>query len=133
MSRERTGGFNLSRREQNFLFNLFSREQLISADPPSLPLQNHPRKELSTMSARRAIGNIARRRLVPPKPQKTYVRWYMKWADVAHKAVVLTCVGVTRNHSFRIVVNNDSVLRCRSGLHVHPKSKEQRRITSKTD
>jgi Cytochrome oxidase c assembly len=48
------------------------------------------------MSARQALGSIARRRLVPPKPQKNYVKWYMKWADKAHKAVVLTCVGVTR-------------------------------------
>jgi len=47
------------------------------------------------MSARQVFNNIARRRLVPPKPQKSYVKWYMSWADTAHKAVVLTCVGVT--------------------------------------
>ena len=48
------------------------------------------------MSARQAFGNIARHRLVPPKSTKVYVKWYMNWADTAHKAVVLTCVGVTR-------------------------------------
>jgi hypothetical protein len=47
------------------------------------------------MSARQLLNNVARRRLVPPKPQKQYVKWYMNWADTAHKAVVLTCVGVT--------------------------------------
>jgi hypothetical protein len=55
----------------------------------------HPSPTPSTMSARQAFGNIARRRLVPPKPQKSHVRWYMNWADTAHKAIVLTCVGVT--------------------------------------
>jgi Cytochrome oxidase c assembly len=48
-----------------------------------------------SMSARQAFNTIARRRLIPPKPQKTYVKWYMNWADKAHKAIVLTCVGVT--------------------------------------
>ena len=49
------------------------------------------------MSARQAASTIARRRLVTPRPPKSYVKWYMNWADTAHKAVVLTCVGVTRN------------------------------------
>lgn len=49
------------------------------------------------MSTRQLFNNIARRRLVPPQPQKQYVKWYMNWADTAHKAVVLTCVGVTSN------------------------------------
>lgn len=64
----------------------------------SLP-NGHPRSSQdvpsATMSARQMFNNIARRRLVPPKPQKSYVKWYMSWADTAHKAVVLTCVGVT--------------------------------------
>jgi len=52
------------------------------------------------MSARQAFNNIARRRLVPPKPEKKYVKWYMNWADTAHKAVVWTCVGVTGKPRF---------------------------------
>ena len=61
---------------------------------------NHP-SDKPSMSARQAFGNIARRRLVAPKPTKGYVKWYMNWADTAHKAVVLTCVGVTRMPPFQ--------------------------------
>jgi len=46
-------------------------------------------------AARRLAGTIARNRLVSPKPEKKYVKWYMELADRAHKAVVLLCVGVT--------------------------------------
>ena len=53
----------------------------------------------TSMLARRTLSTVARNRLVPPKPQKQYVRWYMNWADMAHKAVVLTCVGVTSKSS----------------------------------
>jgi hypothetical protein len=49
------------------------------------------------MSARQVFNKLPLRRVVPPKPQKAYVKWYMNWADTIHKAVVLTCVGVTGN------------------------------------
>jgi hypothetical protein len=77
-----------------------------------------------TMSARQALNTIARRRLVPPKPQKTYVKWYMNWADTAHKAVVLTCVGVTCTKTIRGQANEFSVLWRWGSLYVLPESQE---------
>jgi len=46
-------------------------------------------------TVRPTFGNIARRRIVPPKPPPKYVTWYVKLADRLHKGIVLTCVGVT--------------------------------------
>jgi hypothetical protein len=88
---------------------------------------------ITTMSARHALGAIARRRLVPPKPQKTYVKWYMNWADTAHKAVVLTCVGVTRISPSTTPSLTRSLLWRRCSVHVFPKSQKQRRVATKVD
>lgn len=74
------------------------------------------------MSARQAFGNIARRRLISPKPTKGYVKWYMNWADTAHKAVVLTCVGVTGARLSIPKTEQFSLLRSRSSVHVFPES-----------
>jgi hypothetical protein len=48
---------------------------LISRFSPSRG--DHIRDVDITMSTQQALGTIARRRLVLPKPQKTYVKWYL--------------------------------------------------------
>jgi Cytochrome oxidase c assembly len=91
---------------------------LSSSDPPSA-------KGVEMSTVRPTFGNIARRRIVPPKPPPKYVTWYVKLADRLHKGIVLTCVGVTGIPHSRLH-SDESLLRDWSNIHVHPKSQKQR-------